>query len=134
MKYLAIALILALAFFGYRHFHTGAAPAASEVRPLLASYLALGKGNCSVAHLSDISVGEFSSQFGGWPVYASHEETCRDGDTSTTYAGLDDAKKQVAAAFVRRGGTGGLEVFVLQFFQDAQQQMSQEGNRPVWAR
>jgi hypothetical protein len=123
MKYLVVAIVIALTYFGYSHFHTPAKPAVADVESKLASYLATGKGNCDVSHLSDISVGAFSEQFGGWPVYASHEETCRDGDTSTTYLGLEDATKQVAAAFARRDATGEVELFVPQLFQDAQQQM-----------
>jgi hypothetical protein len=123
MKYLVIAIIVVLAYFGYRHFQEPARPTVSDVETMLASYLESAKGNCSVSHLSDVSVGDFSSQFGGWPVYASHEEVCQDGDTSTTYSGLDHADKQVAAAFVRRSASGSIELFVPQFFQDAQQQL-----------
>jgi hypothetical protein len=123
VKYLAIAIVIGLAYFGYSHFHSDAKPSLSDVEPKLAAYLATGKGNCTVAHLSDISLGDFSEQFGGWPVYASHEETCQDGNTSVTFSGLDHAEKKVAAAFARRGAAGEIELFVPQFFQDAQQQM-----------
>jgi hypothetical protein len=112
-----------LAYFGYRHFSSDAAPSAAEVEPALRSFLSTGKGNCSVGHLSDVSIGERNEQFGGWPVYASHEETCQEGDSSVTYSGLEDAAKQVAVAFVRRGAGGGIELYVPQFFKEARQQM-----------
>jgi hypothetical protein len=44
---------------------------------------------------------------------------------------LDDANKQVAAAFVRRSASGQVELFVPQFFQDAQQQLSQEAQQQL---
>jgi hypothetical protein len=131
MKYLVVALVVVLAYFGYRHFQEPAKPAVSDVEAKLASYLATAKGNCSVSHLSDTSIGDYRQQFAGWPVYASHEEICQDGDTSITYSGLDDANKQVAAAFVRRSASGQVELFVPQFFQDAQQQLSQEAQQQL---
>jgi hypothetical protein len=126
MKYLGILLAIVLAYFGYRYFSGQSKPAVADVERELTGYLKTGKGDCDVTHLSDVSVGDFSSQFDGWPVYASHEETCRDGDTSTTYTGLNDAERKVAVAFVRYGAAEKLELFVPQFFQNAQQQMSQE--------
>jgi hypothetical protein len=123
MKYLVIGVLIALAYLGYSHFRGDDKPSAADVEPGLTSYLATGKGDCNVEHLSDISVGDFNSQFGGWPVYASHEETCRDGDTTTTISGLDHAETQIAAAFARRTASGQVELFLPSFFQNAQQQM-----------
>jgi hypothetical protein len=117
---------MALAYFAYGQFRAGSKPSASQVEPALAQYLGAGRGACTVSHLSDISVGDFSEQFGGWPIYASHEETCEEGNTTTTFSGLDHAKQKVAAAFARRGASGNIELFVPQLFQDARQQMNQE--------
>ena len=122
-KYLVIAIAAGIAYFAYGRFSASDKPTPGVVEPLLANYLAVGKGSCRVSHLADISIGDFSRQFGGWPVYAAHEETCQDGNTSSTYLGLDDAKKQVAAAYARRNAAGDIELFVPQFFQDAQQQL-----------
>jgi hypothetical protein len=132
MKLLIIVILAVLAYFGYRYFAgDGAKPPTSDVEAKLSGFLAAAKGNCSVSHLSDVSIGDFNQQFAGWPVYASHEEVCRDGDTTTTYAGLDDAKNQVAAAFARRNASGVVELFIPGFFQDAQRQLSQDAQQQL---
>jgi hypothetical protein len=97
-------------------------------------FLGSGNGQCTVDHLSDVSVGKYAEQMGGWPVYASHAESCHQSststatgtiDTSTTNVRLDDARKGVAVAFARRTSSGAVELFVPAIFQQGQQQMQQ---------
>jgi hypothetical protein len=114
--------------FALWHWRSTTPPSVIQVEPLLREYLASGSsGNCSGAmtleQLDAVSVGEFSSQFGGWPVYANHRETCRHGSSSMTYDGSKDVERHVAAVFVRRTTTGRLEAFIPSFFADAQRQM-----------
>jgi hypothetical protein len=119
---IGILAIVGAIYFGMK-FRNDAAPPASAVEPVLRAYLERGKGTCTVSHLSDVTVGKFVEGFGGWPVYASHEETCTEGSTSTTYRGLDDVKKAVAVAFVRKAPTGDIELFLPPIFQQGQQEM-----------
>jgi hypothetical protein len=83
----------------------------------------------TLGQLDNLSVGDYLPQFGGWPVYVDHAETCheREGVTSTTttYDGEHDAERHVAAAFVRRTVTGRVEVFMPEIFQSAGREMQQ---------
>jgi hypothetical protein len=133
MKYVVwIAIAIAAIYFG-RNLFGPSAPSVREVEPLVREFLENGDGQCTVEHLSDVSVGKYTEQMGGWPVYASHQETCRRSSTtatnatinaSTTNVGLDDARKAVAVAFARRT-SGKVELFVPAVFQQGQQQMQQ---------
>ena len=130
MRKLMVVVVVSAAVFAIWHWRSTLPPSANQVEPLLKEYLLSGgSGNCSGAmtldQLDDVSVGEFSSQFGGWPVYANHQETCRQGNSSLTYDGSSDVERHVAAAFVRRTTTGRLETFLPSFFGDAQRQMEQ---------
>jgi hypothetical protein len=119
---IGILAVAGVIFLGLRY-RGDPAPSANAVEPVLKAYLERGKGNCTVDHLSDITVGKFAEGFGGWPVYASHEETCTEGLTSATYRGLDDVKKGVAVAFVRKSPAGDIELFVPPIFRQGQQEM-----------
>jgi hypothetical protein len=130
MRKLMVVVAVAAAGFAIWHWRSTSPPSANQVEPLLRDYLLSGASdNCSGAmtleQLDDVSVGEFSSQFGGWPVYANHRETCRQGGSSLTYDGSKDAERHVAAVFVRRTTTGRLEAYIPSFFSDAQRQMEQ---------
>jgi hypothetical protein len=132
MKYFLVIVALVLIFLGYRHFSSGAKPSADDVEPLLNTYLVTDKkGTCTVTHLSDISIGDFSEQFEGWAVYASTEVTCHDGNTTGTYNGLDHAKERVAEAFARRTVTGAVELFIPQLFKDAERQINEDVQRQM---
>lgn len=132
MKYVIwVAIAVAAVYFG-KGFLEKSAPSAREVEPLVRAYLLKENDQCTIDHLSDVSVGKYIKPFGGWPVYASHQETCRQQsttstnvkiDTSTTYLGRDDARKDVAVAYVRRTSGGSIELFVPPLFEQAQQQM-----------
>ncbi len=134
MKYVIWgAIAIAALYFGTGLFGPSA-PSAREVEPLLRDFLGEGNGQCTVDHLSNVSVGKYAEQMGGWPVFASHQETCRQSstsaatgrlDTSTTNLGLDDARRGVAVAFARKTSSGAVELFVPEIFQQGQQQMQQ---------
>src|SRR5215469_18630745 len=130
MRKLMVVMVVGAAVFAIWHWRSNSPPSAKQVEPLLKDYLVSGaSGHCSgvttLDQLDDVSVGEFSSQFGGWPVYANHRETCRQGHSSMTYDGSKDVERHVAAVFVRRTTTGRLEAYVPSFFADAQRQMDQ---------
>ena len=130
MRKLIVVVAAGAAVFAIWHWRSTSPPSARQVEPLLKDYLLSGtSGKCSGAvtldQLDDVAVGEFSSQFGGWPVYANHRETCRQGSSSLTYDGSRDVEQHVAAVFVRRTTTGRLEVYLPSIFGDAQRQMEQ---------
>lgn len=130
MRKLMVAVVVGAASVAIWHWRSTSPPSANQVEPLLRDYLLSdAAGNCAgtmtLEQLDDVSVGEFSSQFGGWPVYANHRETCRRGGSSMTYDGSKDAERHVAAVFVRRTATGRLEAYIPSFFADAQRQMQQ---------
>jgi hypothetical protein len=130
MRKLMVVAAVVAAGFAIWHWRSTSPPSANQVEPILKDYLLSGaSGNCPGAmtldELDDVSVGEFSSQFGGWPVYANHRETCRQGSSSMTYDGSRDVERHVAAVFVRRTATGRIEAYVPSFFGDAQRQMEQ---------
>ena len=130
MRKLMVVIAVGAAAFAIWHWRSTSPPSANQVEPLLKDYLLSGaSGSCSGAmtldQLDAVSVGEFSSQFGGWPVYADHRETCRQGNSSMTYDGSTDVERHVAAVFVRRTTTGRLEAYLPSIFGDAQRQMEQ---------
>ena len=130
MRKLMLVVAVGIAVLGVWHWRSSSPPSAQQVEPLLKDYLlAKSSGNCTgtmtLEQLEDVSVGEFSSQFGGWPVYANHQETCHQGSSSVTYDGSKDVERHVAAVFVRRTTTGSLETYLPSIFGDAQRQMEQ---------
>ncbi len=133
LKWLVLIAIAAVAFLYYR---SHAAPSAREVESALRVYLSSPESqNCSgsmtLEQLDDIRVGEYVEQFGGWPVYAAHRETCHEENHSSgyssrltqTYDGRRDAERNVAVAYVRRSMTGGVELFVPALFREGERQM-----------
>ena len=130
MRKLMLLVAVGIAVLGVWHWRSTSPPSAQQVEPLLKDYLlSNSSGNCAgtktLEQLDDVSVGEFSSQFGGWPVYANHQETCHQGNSSVTYDGSKDVERHVAAVFVRRTTTGRLETYLPSIFGDAQRQMEQ---------
>ena len=130
MRKLIVVVVVGAAIFAIWHWRGTSPPSANQVEPILKDYLlSSASGNCAgdmtLEQLDDVSVGEFSSQFGGWPVYANHRETCRQGGNSMTYDGSKDVERHVAAVFVRRTTTGRLEAYIPSLFGDAQRQMQQ---------
>ena len=130
MRKLIVVIVVGAAIFAIWHWRSTTPPSANQVEPILKDYLlSSASGNCAgdmtLEQLDDVSVGEFSSQFGGWPVYANHRETCRQGGSSMTYDGSKDVERHVAAVFVRRTTTGRLEAYIPSLFGDAQRQMQQ---------
>lgn len=127
-------LAIPLAVFGlYRFAHSGA-PTPQQLEPLVRSYLESSCGGAvQISQLDQVSAGEYSEQFGGWPVYANHEEACVEHDsskpyantTTTTYDGSHDVERKVAVAFVRRSLSGRLELYTPALFQAAQREMQQ---------
>lgn len=123
-----------LAAFGlYRFAHSGA-PSAQQVEPLVRSYLERScAGTVDVSQLDSVRVGEYSQQFGGWPVYANHVESCLEHDhskpyentTTVTHENGHDADRNVAVAFVRRSMSGRLELYTPELFQQAEREMQQ---------
>ena len=130
MRKLMLVVAVGITAYGVWHWRSTSPPSAAQVEPLLRDYLmANSSGHCSgtmtLEQLDDVSVGEFSSQFGGWPIYANHQETCHQGGSSMTYDGSKDVERHVAAVFVRRTTTGRLETYLPSIFGDAQQQLQQ---------
>jgi hypothetical protein len=123
-----------LAAFGlYRLAHSGA-PSPQQVEPLVRSYLERScPGGAEVSQLDGVRVGEYSQQFGGWPVYANHVETCvqhdpskpYDNTTTLTHEAGHDADQNVAVAFAHRTMSGRLELYTPELFQQAQREMQQ---------
>ena len=127
LKWLVLVAIAAVAFIHYR---SHAAPSAREVETALRVYLASPESqNCSGAmtldQLDDVRVGEYVEQFGGWPVYAAHRETCHQDRSTRTYDGQRDAERNVAVAFARRSMSGGVELFVPGLFREGERQMQE---------
>lgn len=125
---------LALGAFAVWHYAHPSAPSASQVEPLLHSYLESANhcGGTIDIQVDNVSIGPYVSQMGGWPVYADHVEECHgkvegfdNSSLTTTYDGSHDAEKKVAAAFVRRTMSGRLEVYVPEVYQAAQREMQQ---------
>jgi hypothetical protein len=130
MKPFTWLVIIGVAGFGFWHFRSHATPSARDVEPVLRAYLASKcSGSMTLGQLDNLRVGDYVPQFGGWPVYADHAETCHEQQgvisTTTTYDGQHDAERQVAAAFVRRTATGRVEVFVPEIFQSGAREMQQ---------
>ena len=133
LKWLALIAIVVVAFMHYR---SHSAPSSSEVESALRAYLSSPEAqNCSgtmtLDRLDDVRVGAYQEQFGGWPVYAAHRETCR-GETHSSgyssrtvqaYDGSRDAERNVAVAFARRSMSGGVELFVPGLFGAGERQM-----------
>src|SRR5207253_8689138 len=125
MKRLRWLLLVAIVAVAFVHYRSHAAPSAREVESALRVYLSSPKSqNCSgsmtLEQLDEVRVGEYAEQFGGWPVYAAHRETCHEENRSSGYSsrysqtfdGRRDGERNVAVAFVRRSVTGQVEVFV----------------------
>lgn len=113
--------------FGVWHFRGNPRPSVRQIAPLLKHYLESGaaegcSGTLVLERLDSVAVGTFSSQMGGWPIYAAHVETCHEGGKSTTYDGSKDAEHKVAAVFAHRTATG-IELYTPAIFQTAQRDM-----------
>src|SRR4051812_42810126 len=102
-----VLIIAALAGFFYYQ-HSSSKPTIDQVTTLIPNFLASEcSGDFTMDRLSDVSVGEYQKQVSGWPIYASHQETCVKGSgtnsvSSETYNGLQDAEKSVALAWAHR--------------------------------
>jgi hypothetical protein len=123
-------IAVAAVVFGVWHFRSNAQPSVQQIEPLLKDYLKSGaSGGCSgtlvLQQLDSVSVGTFSSQMGGWPIYAAHVETCHEASKSTTYDGSKDAEHKIAAVFARRTAAGSIELYTPAIFQSAQRDMQQ---------
>lgn len=131
MRGIAWLAAIVLAVFGIYHFAHFGAPSARQVEPLLRSYLVNScKGEAEITQLDSIRVGAYVEQAHGWPVYANHVEDCvvhgaYESTNTTTYDGGHDADRGVAVAFVRRSWSGRLELYIPDFYADAQRQMQQ---------
>jgi hypothetical protein len=136
MKRLKWLLVIAIAVVAFLYYRSHAAPSAREVESALRVYLSSpGSQNCSgsmtLEQLDDVRLGDYTEQFGGWPVYAAHRETCHEVSrssgypvrSSTTYDGRRDGERNVAVAFVRRSVTGQVEVFEPALFRDGERQV-----------
>jgi hypothetical protein len=136
MKRLKWLLCIAIAVVAFLYYRSHAAPSAREVESALRVYLSSPESqNCSgsmtLEQLDDVRLGEYTEQFGGWPVYAAHRETCHEVSRSSgysmrssqTYDGRRDGERNVAVAFVRRSVSGHVEVFEPTLFRDGERQM-----------
>lgn len=138
MKRIRWLIFIAIAVVAVLHYRSHAAPSTHEVESALRVYLSSpASQNCAgtmlLEQLDDVRVGEYQEQFGGWPVYAVHRESCQEENHSSgypvrstqTYDGRRDAERNVAVAFVRRSMRGGVEVFVPGLFRDGERQMQE---------
>ena len=136
MKRLKWLLVIAIAVVAFLYYRSHAAPSAREVESALRVYLSSPDSqNCSgsmtLEQLDDVRLGEYTEQFGGWPVYAAHRETCHEVSRSAGYSvrswqsydGRRDGERNVAVAFVRRSVTGQVEVFEPALFRDGERQV-----------
>ncbi|HEX4647186.1 MAG TPA: hypothetical protein VH111_00020 [Steroidobacteraceae bacterium] len=136
MKRLKWLVLIAIAVVAFMHYRSHSAPSSSDVESALRAYLSSPEAqNCSgtmtLDQLDDVRVGAYQEQFGGWPVYAAHRETCRGEQHSSgyssrvaqTYDGSRDAERNVAVAFARRSMGGGVELFVPGLFGEGERQM-----------
>ena len=136
MKRLRWLLLVAIVAVAFVHYRSHAAPSTREVESALRVYLSSpGAQNCSgsmtLEQLDEVRVGEYAEQFGGWPVYAAHRETCHEKNRSSgypsrysqTYDGRRDGERNVSVAFVRRSVTGQVEVFVPGLFGEGERRM-----------
>jgi hypothetical protein len=136
MKRLKWLLVIAIAVVAFLYYRSHAAPSAREVESALRVYLSSPDSqNCSgsmtLEQLDDVRLGEYTEQFGGWPVYAAHRETCHEVSRSAGYSlrswqsydGRHDGERNVAVAFVRRSVTGQVEVFEPALFRDGERQV-----------
>lgn len=117
-------IAIAAVAVGVWRFRADAGPTVRQIEPLLENFLKSGcRGTLVLERLDSVAVGAFSSQTGGWPIYAAHVETCREGGQSTTYDGSKDAERKIAAVFARRTAAGGIELYTPEIFQSAQRDM-----------
>jgi hypothetical protein len=136
MKRLRWLLIVAIAVVAFVYYRGHAAPSTGEIESALRVYLSSPESqNCSgsmtLEQLDDVRLGAYAEQFGGWPVYAAHRETCHEANRSSgyssrssqTYDGRRDGGRNVAVAFVRRSVSGHVEVFVPGLFGEGERQM-----------
>ncbi|MGC1387365.1 MAG: hypothetical protein WA807_05090 [Steroidobacteraceae bacterium] len=116
--------VAAVVFAGW-HFLSNGQPSVQQIEPLLKDFLKSGdcSGTLVLERLDSVSIGAFSTQMGGWPIYAAHVETCHEGGKSTTYDGSRDAEHKIAAVFARRSVIGNLELYTPTIFQSAQRDM-----------
>src|SRR2546429_5126013 len=136
MQRLRLLLLVAIVAVAFVHYRSHAAPSAREVESALRVYLSPPKSqNCSgsmtLEQLDEVRVGEYAEQFGGWPVYAAHRETCHEENRSSGYSsrysqtfdGRREGERNVAVASVRRSDTGQFEVFVPGLFGVGERQL-----------
>lgn len=136
MKPFTWLVIIGVAGFAFLHFRSHATPTARDVEPALRAYLTSKcSGSATLVQLDNLSVGDYVAEFGGWPVYADHAETCHrqegTSNSTTTYDGRGDVEHHVAAAFVRRTVTGGVEVFLPEIFQSGEREMQRSFQKAV---
>jgi hypothetical protein len=102
--------IMVLTLSGCQKNEAGPKPSTAEVEPALKTFLTaqeaakenlLGSGSVKVEvdQLSVTSVGDFSKEMGGWPVYTSAFEVTR-------HQGVSTVTEKASFQFQRSGGVG----------------------------
>jgi hypothetical protein len=122
--------IMVMALTGCQKSGVGPKPSTAEVEPALKTFLiatesakevSLGSGGVKVEvdQLSVTSVGDFSKEMGGWPVYTSAFVVTRHQGV-TTVKEKHLASSTAAEAFVRRTANGTIECFMPEVFQQGE--------------
>jgi hypothetical protein len=134
IKYFVFMGIMILTLSGCQKDEAGPKPSTAEVEPALKTFLtaqeaakenSLGSGSVKVEvdQLSVTSVGDFSKEMGGWPVYTSAFEVTRHQGVSTVTE-KHPSNSTAAEAFARRTATGTIECFMPEVFQQAEKNMN----------
>lgn len=124
MRYasLTLALFICMFIFAGCGGH-GKKPEIKDAYPLIEEYLTAQKaktcsGDVTIDSLRVNRVGDFSKEFGGWPVYSDFEVTCHSDSITTTWKSTDDGKTMTA--LIRQNASGKYECFIPEMFQQAQ--------------
>lgn len=109
---IAVAVCGALYFIYQKFSGPQGAPTVAQITPVVRSFIENKKssycaGPYEIQHLSDITVGEYTEIFKGYPIYANHLESCpaqgKYGGTAT-YDGLDSVAKKKALGIAQKSG------------------------------
>jgi hypothetical protein len=128
LKFFVFTGIMVLTLSGCQKEESGPKPTTAEVEPALKAYLTAkeatsGSGTVTIDQLSVTSVGDFSKEMGGWPVYTSAFQVTRHQGV-TTITEQHPANANAAEAFARKTANGTIECFMPEVFQQAEKDMN----------
>jgi hypothetical protein len=133
MKYIAILVIIVSVLIVMKDagILNSSGPSAKKVEPVLRSFLYDRQysdcpGNVTLTRLSDIRVGRFYREAGGWPVFASYDLTCRGRSGTSKYSWRNGPGQNTPIAFARKDTSGGLELFTWGSSQDMREKIQKD--------